>query len=59
MKKFKKGGYKVNPAAAPKEWAKFKKWHPLACKSDPMSESERFVQLGWKLPTGVKVESKK
>lgn len=34
----------------PKTWSKFKKWHKLACKNDPLSAEDRFIKLGWKLP---------
>jgi len=34
----------------PKEWKEFRKWHKLACHSDPLSAEERFVKEGHKLP---------
>lgn len=46
--------YIVNPLAAPKELNKFKKWHKLACKNDPLNAEERFVALGGKLPVKKK-----
>ena len=52
MKKAK--NYIVNPKSAPKEWAKFKKWQPLAYPNDPLSAEERFIALGGKLPTKKK-----
>lgn len=46
----------INVKAAPKDWGKFKKWHKLACKNDPLTSEERFVKLGGKLPSKKKVE---
>ena len=34
----------------PREWKEFKKWHGLACPSDPLSAEERFKKEGHKLP---------
>lgn len=42
--------FSVNEKLCPKEWAKFKKWHKLACKNDPLTDEERFIKLGGKIP---------
>ena len=42
--------YSVNPKAAPKEWTKFRRWHKAACTSDPMTATERFIDLGGVIP---------
>ena len=42
--------YTINWEKAPKDWAKFKKWHPLACPNDPLSTEDRYKKEGGKLP---------
>jgi hypothetical protein len=42
--------YNINKEAAPKEWAKFKKWHKLCCVRDPLTAEERFKKIGGKMP---------
>lgn len=37
--------YHVAINLAPQELEAFKKWHPLACKNDPMKVEDRFKQL--------------
>jgi len=45
-----KSNYYINELVAPKEWSKFKRWHKVACTSDPLSAEERFIQIGGKIP---------
>jgi hypothetical protein len=42
--------YKINEKLAPKKWSDFKKWHKLACHTDPLTAEERYVEIGGKLP---------
>jgi hypothetical protein len=35
----------------PHEWKAFRRWHALACTSDPLTAEERFIKEGHKLPT--------
>lgn len=46
----KKGEYSINTKIAPKEWSKFKRWHPAACPTDPMGTEERFIFIGGIMP---------
>ena len=46
--------YSVNKKAAPTTLAKFKKWHKVCCKRDPLTAEERFIELGYKIKTGDK-----
>jgi len=42
--------YSITPQH-PKEFKEFKKWHALACPTDPMNAADRWKKLGYKLPT--------
>jgi len=44
------GSFNINWKAAPKDWQRFKKWHALACPSDPLSAEERFCKEGGRMP---------
>lgn len=43
----------------PKDWRTFKKWHALACHSDPLTAEERFVKEGHTLEDDNKRTQKK
>ena len=44
-----KGDYQITNLH-PKGWKDFKRWHKLACPSDPLTAEERFKKVGGIIP---------